>query len=505
MSSTPNKGRVYLVGAGPGDPGLITVRGRELLKRAQIVFYDHLVHPQLLKLCPQAQCYYVGKVGYGDRVGQQEIQQKMIEASKQHSVIVRLKGGDPFIFGRGGEEAQALAKHQIPFEIVPGVSSAAAVPAYAGIPLTHRDFGSSFAVITGHGGGDAALPEDLHWPSLAKMGTLVILMGVKNIATIVGELTKAGKDPETPAAVILWGTYGTQKTFKCHLINIAQVIEKNKINPPSVIVVGEVVKLREELGWFERRPLFGKCILVSRTREQASVLSERLLELGAEPVEFATIELSDPVSWEPVDQAIANIKDYDWILFTSVNGVKRFFQRVQQQGQDIRDLHRAELGAVGPVTAQALHARGLSVAKQPQEFTTDALALSFSEAEIAGKKILIPRANQARQEIITLLEQRGAQVEVVPVYQINQPDYSEEELKALFEPGKVDVLSFASSATVQNFVELLKDTPYLASALKLPVKAIGPITANTAKELGFKNIQTASVYTIEGLVELMVG
>lgn len=512
-------GTVYLVGAGPGDPGLLTLRGKELLQRAEVVYYDHLIHPALLKFCPQARLHYVGKVGFGNQVGQQEISQNLVEAAQHHAVTVRLKGGDPFIFGRGGEEAQALAAAKIPFEVVPGVSSISAVPAYAGIPLTHREFGSSLAVITGHGGyessdesGDGgkksegesrSLPQDLDWAALAKMSTLVILMGVKNLPEIVSQLLAAGKDPETPIAAIAWGTYPKQKTIKCCLRELTKLYEKSGLDNPSVVVVGEVVRLRESLSWFENRPLFGKRILVTRTRQQASELSERLWELGAEPVEFSTLILQDPETWKPVDQAIQKIEEYDWILFTSVNGVERFFARLQGLGQDIRALHGAQLGAVGPATARALEAKGLQVARQPAEFTTDALAESFSSAEIQGKKILIPRAQEARQEILHLLKKRGAQVEVVPVYQIEKPHYTSGQWKD-FHLEALDALSFASSSTVQNFYDLLKETSALQSLLQTPAICIGPITAARAQALGFTKIHEAQEYTIAGMIDALL-
>ena len=348
------KGKVYLVGAGPGDPELLTLKGRRLLGEAEVVIYDFLAHPSLLKfISPAAETIYVGKKGGDHTLPQGDINQLIIDRAQTGKQVVRLKGGDPFIFGRGGEEAEELFKAGIPFEVVPGITSAIAVPAYAGIPLTHRRYNSSVAFITGH---EDPLKDQtgLDWEKLATgVETLVFLMGYKNLPRIVERLIQNGRPPRTPAALIRWGTTPEQITVTGSLEEIVPLAEAAGLGPPAILVVGSVVELRDRLSWFERRPLFGKQIVVTRTREQASDLVVRLENLGAHCLEFPTIRLAPPSSWEELDQSIRSLSSYDWILFTSPNGVEAFFERLAALGFDLRDLKGLQIGAIGPATAEA--------------------------------------------------------------------------------------------------------------------------------------------------------
>ncbi len=502
-------GCVYLIGAGPGDPGLLTLRGLEILKRGEIVFYDHLVNQEILKFCPQAQIIYVGKIGHEDSIPQDQIEKKLLEAVRNFRVVVRLKGGDPFIFGRGGEEAEFLAKSGIDFEVIPGVTSASAVPTYAGIPLTHRDLASSVTLVTGHedpqkGGKEEEAPA-LNWSGLAAEKTLVLLMGVKNLGENFEKLMEHGMAPKTPAAIIEWGTYPFQRTVVGNLQSLPELADKAGIQAPSVVVVGEVVRLREKLTWFEKRPLFGRKILVTRPKQQAGELSHRLKELGAQVLEFSTLKVSPPNNWKSVDRAVAKLGEYDWILFSSVNAVEFFFKRLKELKKDIRSLGKAKILAVGPVTAGRLQQLGLMVERHLEEYSTDAMAKSLNTEEIRGKKILFPRADRARANIIQDLAQRGAEMEVAPVYQTHTPQYSPEEISYIFEKTQPDLLTFASGSTVKNFTALLGEADLLKQVKKIPAIVIGPVTREAAEQLGFKVVAMPKDYTIDGMVEEIRG
>ena len=363
------EGKVYLVGAGPGDPGLITVKGMECLNQADVVIYDHLASAKLLKYAREdAETICAGKQHGSHTLPQDEMNKLMIEKARQGHTVVRLKGGHPFIFGRGGEEAEALAAERIPFEVVPGITSAIAAPAYAGIPLTHRKYTASVGIVTGH--EDSTKPDStVDWSKLATgVGTLVILMGVKNLAKIVEKLISAGRDPKTPVALVRWGTTPQQTTLVGTLETIVAQAETAKLKPPVAIVVGEVVKLREKLNWFEKRPLFGKTVVVTRTREQASELVARLSAAGADCLECPTIRVVPPQDWHPLDEAINALDSYDWLVFTSVNGVCFFFDRLYEKGKDVRALKDVRTATIGPVTAKRLRDFGLKSDIMPQTY-----------------------------------------------------------------------------------------------------------------------------------------
>ncbi len=502
--SSIQNGKVYLVGAGPGDPGLLTIKGKECLCQADVVIYDYLANRSFLGYARNgAEVIYVGKKGGSHTMRQEEINALIVERAGSGKTVVRLKGGDPFIFGRGGEEAQELARSGVNFEIVPGVTSAISVPAYAGIPLTHRDYTATVAFVTGH---EDPLKEKsgIAWDKLATgAGTLVFLMGVGNLPKIAEGLMKHGRSPDTQVAVIRRGTTAEQTTWVGNLENIAQVAEENRIRPPAVIVVGEVVRLREDLNWFETRPLFGKRIVITRAREQASEFRRMLDALGAEGIEFPTIEVRPPESWESLDRAIKALGGYDWLLFTSVNGVRFFIERLGFLGKDIRDLKGIRIGVIGPKTADAWVHMGIQPDLMPEEYRAEAVVESFKEVGVRGAKILIPRAAKAREVLPEQLRASGAHVDVVHAYQTISPDHDRGRVRELLMKGSIDMVTFTSSSTVSNFVKMFDaDGKRLQEWMEqVAVACIGPITAETAEENGFKVSLVPPEYTIGSLAE----
>ncbi|HLG21932.1 MAG TPA: uroporphyrinogen-III C-methyltransferase [Candidatus Manganitrophaceae bacterium] len=499
-------GKVYLVGAGPGDPKLITVRGRELLAESDLIIYDYLANPTLLDFAQEgAEKVYVGKKG-GTRSAshQEKINRLMIDAAKAGRTIVRLKGGDPFIFGRGGEEAEALAAAGVPFEVVPGVTSAIGVPAYAGIPLTHREMASTVAFITGH--EDPAKDDPrLDWKKLATgIDTLVFLMGMGNLPAIVDALVQNGRSPKTPIALIRWGTRPFQKTVTGRLEDIVERTAAEGIKPPVVMVVGEVVSLRGSLNWFESRPLFGKKILVTRSREQASEFMEILLSYGAEAISFPTLQIAPPPSWDEVDAAIGRIEKYDTLVFTSVNGVRFFRERLKALQKDLRSLKGISLCAIGPRTAREIEAWGLQVDMIPEEFKAEGALHELEKRGIAGKRFLIPRAKEAREILPEEIRKKGGEVDVVCAYQAVRPAADPKEMEALFHDGRLDMATFASSSTLQNFAEIVGPEQLKQRLAGAAVACIGPITAETARGLGLQVDVIPKEYTLPALAEAIV-
>jgi uroporphyrinogen III methyltransferase/synthase len=499
-------GKVYLVGAGPGDPGLFTLKGKRCLEAADVVVHDYLANKELLAHArPEAERIFVGKKG-GDRersVPQDQITAVLIEQARSGKTVARLKGGDPFIFGRGGEEAEALRAAGIPFEVVPGVTSAVAAPAYAGIPLTHRDFTSSVAFVTGH--EDPEKPRsDIAWDKLATgVGTLVFLMGVGNLPEIVAQLTGHGRRPETPVALIRWGTRADQQTVTGTLGDIVERVAAAGLQPPAVIVVGEVVALREKLRWFEAKPLFGRRIVVTRAREQASALAERVQAEGAEVLEFPAIEIVPPESWEPLDAALRRIGEYGWIIFTSANGVRFFWERLRAAGRDARSLTRARVAAIGPATAEALRGHGLEPDVVPPEFKAEGLLAALADEPMAGVQVLLPRAATARDVLPATLEQRGATVHVVPAYRTVRSSREVRLLRDLLGARRVDAVTFTSSSTVTNFCQALGEADVPALLEGVTIACIGPITAETAREHGLVPHLVCADYTIPALVSAL--
>ena len=500
-------GKVYLVGAGPGDPGLLTIKAKECLSRADVIIYDSLANRIFLEYADaNAELIYVGKKGGNHTMLQKDINSLIVDRARKGHFVVRLKGGDPFIFGRGGEEAVELVEAGIHFEVVPGITSAIAVPAYAGIPLTHRDYTSTVAFITGHEDPQKET-SDIAWDKLATgVGTLVFLMGVGNLPHIAEKLMGHGRTPDTPVAVIRSGTVSEQKTIKGTLKDIARLSRESGITPPAIIVVGDVIHLREKLNWFETRPLFAKRIVVTRAREQASGFLSALTELGAECIEFPTIEVVPPESWDAIDRAIEAIESFQWLLFTSVNGVQYFLKRLEALGKDVRDLKGIKIGAIGPKTAEIWHGLGIKPDLIPGEYRAEAVVESFKKLGIKGTNILLPRAATAREVLPEELRKMGAQVEVVPAYRTVRPDNDTVKVREMLEKGGIDMVTFTSSSTVNNFVEMFKtDVRKLQKWMgSVAVACIGPITAKTAQKNGFTVTLTPSEYTIESLTDSIV-
>ncbi|OQX08174.1 MAG: uroporphyrinogen-III C-methyltransferase [Desulfobacteraceae bacterium IS3] len=497
--------KVYLVGAGPGDPGLLTIKGRECIENADIIIYDYLASPALLKFAPKnAELIYVGKKGGDHTLPQHKINALIVEKAAAGHIVTRLKGGDPFIFGRGGEEAEVLIEAGIAYEIVPGVTSAIAAPAYAGIPLTHRDFTSTLAFVTGHE-DPTKENSSINWASLAKgIGTIVFLMGVKNLPNIVKHLTDNGMSAETPAAVIRWGTTTKQKTVSGSLSDIAERVKAAGLTAPAIIVVGQVVSLRDKMAWFEHRPLMGKRIVVTRSREQASDLVKILTDLGAECIECPTIQVFPPDSWAQLDAAIESLSEYRWIVFTSVNGVKFFFERLFEKGKDVRALHHLKTASIGPATAKRLLEFGFKSDIIPESYRAESVVDAFKNEDIKGKKILLPRAAEARPILPVELGKMGAIVNEVPTYCTKEARDSAELLLAELRAEQVDLITFTSSSTVKNFKAMLPDENIRDLMKGVRIASIGPITSDTAKELGFEVHITAESFTIPGLCEAIL-
>ncbi|MEO8602198.1 MAG: uroporphyrinogen-III C-methyltransferase [bacterium] len=489
-------GHVFLVGAGPGAPGLITLDGVRALQRADIVVYDYLASPRLLDHAPpQAERRLVGKHGGGQRTEQALITALLIEQARAGRMVVRLKGGDPFVFGRGGEEAAALAAAGVAFSIVPGVSSAVAVPAYAGIPLTHRDLASSFTVLTGYEYPDKG-ELAVHWDAVAQRGnTLVFLMTTRQLGANMAKLLAHGVPPETPAAVVRWGTTAEQETVVGTVATIGEMVIARRLQPPAVAIVGQVVGLRESLAWVEQRSLFGRRIVVTRPRAQAAGFIDALSDLGADVVACPTIEIVAPESWGPLDAAIDRLESYDWLVLTSANGVQMFFDRLRVRGRDVRALHRARLAAVGSETAAAVAARGLLVDVVPEEFRAEAVAAAMTAAAIAGARVLLPRAAVAREVLPVMLRAAGAVVDEAASYRSVAPSRDLRELRALVAERAVDLVTFTSSSTVTNFVALL-GADAAALLADSPAGCIGPITADTARAAGFRVVVQPRTYTV---------
>ncbi len=495
-------GKVYLVGAGPGDPKLITLKGYEAIQKADVIVYDRLAHPSLLKHAREdAEKIYVGKLPDRHTLKQEEINQLLVDKGLEGKVVTRLKGGDPNIFGRVGEEAQELAKNNILFEIVPGITSAIAVPAYAGIPVTHRDFTSSFAIVTGH--EDPTKNEsNINWDKLATAtGTIVFLMGIANIELIKNKLIENGREKETPAAVIKMGTRIEQQTVTGTLKNIVQKVKEAGITSPAIILVGEVVNLREELKWFEKKPLFGKRVLVTRARNQASVLSEMIEELGGEAIEFPVIKIVPPSDSTEYNNAIQQLDVFDWVIFTSVNGVNSFFEKLKEKNIDIRKMSKARIAAIGPKTAELLEEKGLIVDVLPQEFRAEGLLDSLKGYLKEGQKVLLPRADIAREILPKELREFGVDVVEIDAYETKVDAENKNEIIELLKEGSIHIITFTSSSTARNFVESVKGEPLEELLQGVTLASIGPITTNTAKELGLEVAVTATEYTIPGLVD----
>ncbi|HXY55641.1 MAG TPA: uroporphyrinogen-III C-methyltransferase [Nitrospirota bacterium] len=498
-------GKVYLIGAGPGDPGLITVKGLDCVKKADVIIYDYLANERILDhRRPDAELIYVGKQGSRHTLPQNEINSLIVKKAKEGKTVARLKGGDPFIFGRGGEEAEELVDTGIPFEIVPGVTAATAVPTYAGIPLTHREHTASVAFVTGHEDPTKA-ESKVHWDRIATgIGTLVFFMGMKNLQNIVDNLVSNGRNPETPVALIQWGTRTDQRVVTGTLSDIVVRVKEAKLGPPAIIVVGEVVRLRQKLNWYESKPLFGKRVVVTRSRGQASAFAEMLTDRGATTVEFPTIDVVPPASWAELDNALDVIESYQWVIFTSANAVRFFFDRLRSRGKDIRTLKGVNICAVGPKTAESIEQYGLRADLIPSEFKAEGVLAALGGANVKGRKFLIPRAKVAREIIPDKLRDLGAEVTVATAYENVKPTSDVERVRKLFQEKKIAAVTFTSSSTVHNFVEILGRKEYKSLLDGVTIACIGPVTAKTAEEYGIKTDIMPKEYTIPAFVDAMV-
>lgn len=500
-------GKVYLVGAGPGDPDLITVKAARCLAQADTVVYDFLANPELLALAPQgADMIYVGKKGGDHTMTQDKINELLCTLAQNGKTVVRLKGGDPYVFGRGGEEATALDDLGLDFEVVPGITSAVAAASYAGIPVTDRRHTTEVAFITGHEDPDKS-ESTINWQSLAGIGSLVFLMGVKNLPNICAQLIEHGKSLDTPAACVRWGTTSRQQTVSGTLADLADKVAQAGIKPPAVTIVGGVVGLRERLNWFERLPMFGKRVLVTRARKQASKLSAGLRAIGAEVVECPTIEIMPLPEPRQLEWAARHAGDYDWVLFTSVNGVEPFFTALKNIGRDVRALCNVKIAAIGPATAQALSDMGLTCDIIARTFVAEGLLEALGDQDLKGKKVLIPRAAQAREVLPETLQDRGALVDVVAAYETIVPVGSREKIAGAMDEG-LDVITFTASSTVRNMMRLLDEDKRAALAKashsdEITIASIGPVTSATAREYGLKVHLEPEAYTIPDLIEAL--
>ena len=485
---------VYLVGAGPGDPDLITVKGRKILERADSILHDHLASERLLDLAPAAaERVYVGKKRSAHEFSQEEIAQMLVERARKYKVVVRLKGGDPFIFGRGGEEMEALAAAGIPFEIVPGVTTPLGVAAYTGVPLTHREHTSAVTFVTGH---DVSA---IDWSRVGASETVVLFMGLTNFAAIAQEMIRHGRSGDTPAMAVRWATRPDQQTVTGTLADLPARLEQVGMKPPATIVIGEVVSLRARFNWFERLPLFGQKILVTRDRRQSSMLAEPLEALGAETLFVPVIEIADPSEPGPLDAAIRNLRSYDWLIFTSVNGVRHFVEALDRSAVDLRSV-QAKICTIGPATGATVEALHLRADVMPTEYVAESLLQALAGYEMQGKRILLPRATVARDLVPVGLRERGAIVDVVEAYRTITPaDAAEKATLALAR--KPDWLTFTSSSTVKNLVAVAG-----VEALRgIRVASIGRVTSATARELGLRVDVEAEPHTISGLVAAIAG
>ncbi|MEQ1884041.1 MAG: uroporphyrinogen-III C-methyltransferase [Bryobacteraceae bacterium] len=490
--------KVYLVGAGPGDPGLLTLKGKKVLGQADVILHDHLASDRLLDFAPpQAERIYVGKKRADHEYQQEEISRMIVERALAGKTVVRLKGGDPFIFGRGGEEIEALAAAGIPFEIVPGVTTPLGIAAYTGVPLTHREHTSAVTFVTGH------KVDAIDWSKVGASETIVLFMGLMNFPSIAAELIRHGRSPDTPAMVVRWATRPDQKTIAGTLATLPKLIEQAKLRPPATIIIGEVVSLRDRFNWYERLPLFGRKVVVTRDRAQSPMLAEPLEALGAEILFVPVIEIAEAAEPSSLEHAIAKLNTYDWLVFTSANGVRHFVEALDRAshsgGRDLRSL-KAKICAIGPATKAAIEALHIRVDVLPKEYVAESLLDALAGEDLTGKRVLLPRAAVARDLVPVALKERGAIVDVVEAYRTIMPDDAPTKAREAFEK-KPDWVTFTSSSTVTNMIAALGGEAEAQKALTgIKIASIGPITSATARKLGLHVDVEADPHTIEGLV-----
>jgi uroporphyrinogen III methyltransferase/synthase len=494
MRAAVQAGKVWLVGAGPGDPGLITVKGRRILEQADVILYDHLANPKLLELNRRAERIYVGKKRAEHACSQDEIIQLMIRNAGEGKRVVRLKGGDPFIFGRGGEEVEGLAAAGVPYKVVPGVTAPLGIAAYTGVPLTHREHTSVVSFVTGHD------PGSIDWTRIGTSETLVIFMGLHHLDEIARELMRIGRSPATPAMVVRWGTRPDQRTVAGQLVDLPELVSRAGLTPPATIFVGDVVSLRDKLTWFERLPLFSLSVAITRAREQAAELVETLGDLGADVVELPVISLAPLEDYSLLDSCIARLETYHWVVFTSTNTVAYFFGRLAAAGSDARSI-RVRICAIGPATQSALEARSLRPDLVPADHTSEGLAAAFTSYDMREQRILLPRAAAAREVIPAALAALGAIVDIADAYRNVVPEGAGERIRSCIAAGrKLDWITFTSPSTVDNFLNLgggeLARTARLAS--------IGRTTSAALGKHGLEVHAEAESATIDSLVSAIV-
>ena len=495
-------GKVYLVGAGPGDYKLMTLKGIECIKKADVIVYDRLANDKYLKEAKEnCEFIYVGKASSNHVLPQDQINEVITKKAKEGKIVTRLKGGDPYVFGRGGEEAEFLLDNNVDFEVVPGITSAIGGLCYAGIPITHRDYASSFHVITGHLKDDAN--DELNWNSLASNeGTLVFLMGIANLKKISEKLIKEGKSKDTPVALISWATRYNQRVVTATLENVYETAIIENVKPPTLIVVGEVVKLRDKLNFFEKKPLFGKNILVTRARTQSSKLAEKIMDLGGNPIEVPTIKIEKIENNLELEKEIENIKEYNYLILTSQNGVNIFFDKLNSMNLDIRVLSNLKICAIGPATAKELKNRGIIADIVPEKFVAESMCGELSSILKKEDKILIPRGANARDLLVDKLSEICT-IKEVHTYKTVLEDENKEEIIRLLKEEIVDYITFTSSSTVSNFIDII-GKENIDKLKNVKIISIGPITSNTAKELGLEVYKEPINYTINDLIDCII-
>ncbi|MGH9459515.1 MAG: uroporphyrinogen-III C-methyltransferase [Thermoanaerobaculia bacterium] len=494
-------GKVYLVGAGPGDPSLLTLRAADLLRAADVVILDSLVSSEIAaRIGSHARVIDAGKRSGREERPQEEIHRMLVEEGKKGKVVVRLKGGDPFVFGRGGEEAEALRAEGIPFEIVPGISSAIAAPAYAGIPVTHRALAASVTFITGRG----ERLDEISWEALAKLeGTLVFLMGLETLEAIVTRLLDHGLAADTPVAVVSQATTRRQRTVTGSVASIVAAVREAAVEPPAIVVVGQVVRLQSSIAWFESKPLFGRTVVVTRARSQAAGLARLLESEGASVVHFPMIEIGPPESWASLDAVIERAATYAWIIFTSANGVEAFFERLRHHGRDVRSLAAARIAAVGEATAGALHGHGIVPDLVPEKYQSSALAEHF-QGHLEGARFAVVRAAAGRDELLDELRSRGATVDLGVAYETKPTRALRDQIGSMLGAGRLDAITFTSSSTVDNFFEQLSEDERKRVIENVSLASIGPVTSQTLRAHGAEPAIEAGEATVQALVQALV-
>jgi uroporphyrinogen III methyltransferase/synthase len=497
--TTSTHGKVYLVGAGPGDPALITLRGVQCLQRADCVLYDYLVNPQILRHArSDAELIRLGRHA-GERLGSQaEINRELVQRAAEGQIVVRLKGGDPLVFGRLAEETQWLAAHHVPLEIVPGITAALAAGAYAGVAVTHRDLASAVALITGQEQLDKT-DSGLDFAALAHFpGTLVFYMGVTTADYWSASLIQAGKPPDTPAAIIRCCSLPNQQTIRCRLDEVADRLSHRKIHPPAVVIVGQVAGMSVAVPWFEQRPLFGQTVVVTRPVDQAESLADLLAEQGAKVLVQPAIEIRDPPDFTSVDQSIERLRTFDWVVFSSSNGVRYFLNRLLQGSRDLRTVGGAKLACIGPGTAEALASYHLRADLIPEEFRAEALAASLAD-RVAGKRVLLVRASRGREVLAEQLVAAGGLVEQIVAYSSHDVASADPEILRRLQRGQVDWITVTSSAIARSLVHL-----FGSDLRQAKLASISPITTGVLRELGFEITAEASRYTMGGVVDAIL-